>query len=259
MLPDNHEFHLWHLHQSDFELQGLGPFEDWLTAEELARYRRFQFDRHKRQLLLGRILLRSVLSRYYPELPPAQWQFNYNEQGKPSLAPGQAAQPLYFNLSHSRDRILLAVSAHRDIGVDIEYCQRQRKVDRLVQRFFSGIEGKDLLLLPEQERLKRFYQLWTLKESYIKALGLGLALPLDSFSFGFPEAGSIRFTLHEDEAAPRQERWLFWQLDCGHDYAAAMAVHPEQEILAPGISGWRMTSPGEFAEASVGVRASNQS
>ncbi|MEQ8953915.1 MAG: hypothetical protein RL120_07235, partial [Gammaproteobacteria bacterium] len=126
-LPEYDEIHFWQLTQSEFELSELLGHTGWLTQDESARLRRFQYPRHKRQLLLGRILLRSVLSRYMPAVTPQQWRFSYNQHGKPEIESSLLDTELFFNLSHSGDRIVLAVARQREIGVDIEFNKRSRR------------------------------------------------------------------------------------------------------------------------------------
>ena len=259
MLPEANGVSLFHLQQSDFELEGLADFQSWLSPEELQRLQRLQLVRHKRQLLLGRILLREVLSRCLPRLAPEQWRFIYNEQGKPEIDPAISEDGLRFNLSHSRDSIVMAVSRNQDTGIDIEYNQRPRRVPRIVQRFFSALECGELAALPVSSQLERFYQLWTLKESYIKARGLGLALPLDSFSFQFPGSGQIRFSSHSQDSNAQQSDWGFWQLGWDRQYSCALARMCREGEAAVVLQGWQMTGPGEFRESSPIVLASNQS
>ncbi|MEQ8954422.1 MAG: 4'-phosphopantetheinyl transferase superfamily protein, partial [Gammaproteobacteria bacterium] len=136
--------------------------------------------------------------------------------------------------------------------------KRSRRVDRLVERFFSAVECRELLLLPGPQRLPRFYQLWTLKEAFIKAMGMGLALPLDSFSFSFSDTGPIVFSVHDSARIDAADGCLFLQVDCGEDYACAIAINGMTGNSAPGIFGWRMTALNEFCDAPVPVLAAIQ-
>ncbi len=105
------EIHLWQLEQADFELPTLqDECLSWLTDAELKRFKRFQFDRHRKQLLLGRALIRVALSSYDSSVTPASWNFTYNEYGKPAISAEQNAASLHFNLSHSAEKVVLAVS-----------------------------------------------------------------------------------------------------------------------------------------------------
>ena len=162
-----YEIHLWQANQAEFD----GPELEsnclsWLTESETKRYHRYTYDYHRKQFLLGRMLIRNSLSKY-AEIEPQDWKFEENEYGKPAIVSSQQAQPLFFNLSHSSERLVLAISAHAGIGVDIESSNKPRRVVKIADRYFSPTEAEELLALPEADQLTRFYELWTLKEAYI--------------------------------------------------------------------------------------------
>lgn len=214
---------LWSLDCAGFELSALEA--TWLSVlsdAERTRYDRYAPLRSKRQLLLSRAMLRSVLTHY---LGTSAFDFGLGEHGRPELA-GALQSDLSFNLSHSRDRVVVAVTRAGVIGVDVEYAGRVRRIERLISRYFSPSEQEALMALPEQFRLERFYALWALKEAYIKARGLGLAIPLADFSFDFSaesEAVSIRFDGSLLLQAPTQ--WSFWRGSVvGADYALGLAL-----------------------------------
>jgi phosphopantetheine--protein transferase-like protein len=121
---------------------------------------------------------------------PEQWQFDYGKQGKPELTAAQYAQTgLNFNLSHSGDWLLIAVlqapthSKRYALGVDIEHRRDSTNIHTILKRYFAEPEITDLLALDASKQRDRFFDLWALKESYIKACGKGLAMVLASFSF----------------------------------------------------------------------------
>src|SRR5690606_33310169 len=109
----------------------------------------------------------------------------------PDLAPGQTDVPLVFNLSHTDGLIACAVSRGREVGVDVEWLDRRGGDIDVADRFFSRYEVQALYAQPPERRRDRFFRYWTLKESYIKARGMGLALPLDRFSFELDRGGAI--------------------------------------------------------------------
>lgn len=221
-IADN-EIHLWFADQNRFSLSELTEFSyAWLTETEQQRFQRYQRDASRFQFLLGRFLMRSVLSQYI-DLGPAEWKFDQNKYGKPAIKAEQNSAAIYFNLSHSSERAVLAVSTMEYIGVDIESNRKDRRVKKLVDRYFGTEEVKDLLALDESQQQARFYELWTLKEAYIKACGLGLAIPLQQFNYGFPSQQE----LHLNFDAARQDNessWQCWQLDGGEGYELALAV-----------------------------------
>lgn len=251
------EVHLWHCRHADFSLHELKQqCLRWLTDEERLRFQRFYFDRHRKQLLLGRFLIRSVLSQYLEAFAPPKWCFVQNDHGKPALDPAQNSRGLYFNLSHSGDRLVLAISKLETIGVDIESSDKPRRVSRIAQRFFSRQEAADLLALNQSQRLHRFYQLWTLKEAYIKACGLGLAIPLQQFSYAFPVAGQIEITFdrtREDDAL----RWQVWQFDIPGNYQLALAVKSDSGDQVCSISSWNLPDLEQFYSLDTCISGSN--
>jgi len=165
-----------------------------LSADELARYRRFLVSHAAQTFLAARVLLRSVLSAYCG-IAPADWRFETNPWGRPHIATPGAPAGLTFNLSHKPGCVVCLTGYGRALGVDVEdtAADRQHLLD-LAERFFSPSEATAMRELPLEGQFGRFYELWTLKESYIKARGMGLSLGLSRFSFS-PRgaAASVRF------------------------------------------------------------------
>jgi 4'-phosphopantetheinyl transferase len=161
----------------------------FLSAEERARYARYLVPNAARSFLAARVFLRSVLSEYAP-LAPAAWRFDTNPWGRPYTTNPDAPHGLVFNLSHKPGFVTCLVGCARDLGVDVEEnCERPYLL-QIASRFFSPSESTALLALPATRRLRRFFELWTLKEAYIKARGMGLSLGLSRFSFSVEEAPS---------------------------------------------------------------------
>lgn len=216
-----HSVHLWFL-DLQLEPRAIASLEDihvqWLSERERQRFRRLQLPRRRQHYLMGKVFTRQVLSRY-SALAPDAWQFVENAYGKPAIAnplPDDAAAPLCFNLSHSRQRFVLAVSRVAATGVDVEYCARKRRVSRLTQRYFTRAEANWLLGLPSGQQQEAFYQLWTLKEAYMKARGLGQALALDAFEYDLSRAGRIGFAPDTESASGSgvaAAHWCCWRLD----------------------------------------------
>ena len=253
MRIEESEIHLWQLAQADFELSSLqGECLAWLTEAELERYRRFQFDRHRKQLLLGRALIRIALSNYDSSVSPESWSFTHNEYGKPSISPEQNSLSLHFNLSHSAERVVLAVSHIKDIGVDIECARKSRRIAAIAGRYFSEQEASQLLALPEDQQQSRFYDLWTLKEAYIKACGMGLAIPLQYFSYGFvgSDGLAIEFDAQRNDV---EEAWRFWQLSAGPDFKLALAAKSDEKGMINSLSGWRLQGLNKVLEQKIQV------
>ena len=157
-------------------------YDALLAPEERTKQRRFRFAIDRHDCLVTRALVRTTLSRYAP-VDPAAWRFELNRYGRPHLVPGQCDPDLRFNLSHTRGLIACAVTIGQEIGCDVESLQRSGETVAIADRYFSSSEIKALRALPQERQRERFFEYWTLKESYIKARGMGLALPLDQFSF----------------------------------------------------------------------------
>lgn len=190
-----------------------------LTPEELVRMRRFRFERDRRIQLATRALVRTVLSKY-EDVPPAAWRFEPSDKGRPEIA--HPASSLRFNLSNSRGLVACAVVREVDVGVDVEPLDRRWSM-KIAERFFSPAEVAALRALPDEARPRRFLDLWTLKESYIKARGLGLALPLDRFSFVLEEGRPPRVEI-DAELGDRGESWQFAQLEPAPRHVLALCV-----------------------------------
>jgi 4'-phosphopantetheinyl transferase len=197
-------------------------YDALLSTQERATQRRFVFARDQRRYLITRALVRTVLSRYAPVLPEA-WVFSAGPYGRPAISAPPHAPALEFNISHSGDLVMLGVTSGRTLGIDTEsIARRAADIDGL-DRYFAPEESAALLALPAQERPRRFFDLWTLKESYIKARGLGLAIALDAFRFEL--AGERGLTLHmRPELGDSPQRWRLWQMSPRSGYLAAVCA-----------------------------------
>ncbi|MDO8861556.1 4'-phosphopantetheinyl transferase superfamily protein [Haliea sp. E1-2-M8] len=218
------EIHLWCCDDTQVKDAALlQHYRTWLDEVELGRLRRFHFARHRHQFLVTRALVRYALSSYLPSTGPAAWRFGTNDYGRPMLAhPGMVASGLEFNLSHTHCLAVLAICHSGELGVDVEYHRRPCDATLLSDRFFSPLEARQLKALPESQQRQRFFDHWTLKEAYIKARGMGLAIPLSSFSFDLSAPGAIGFGV-EPEAGDRGEGWRFWQLRPNATHKIAVA------------------------------------
>jgi 4'-phosphopantetheinyl transferase len=151
-----------------------------LSDAERQRARRFAYDRHRRRFVLARAGLRQLLGSRLGEMPEAV-DLVYGPHGKPALAPRFADSDLRFNLSHSDDLAVYAFSTGREIGVDVEAIRVIRDADHIAARFFSRREYEAYRALDAQDRPQAFFNCWTRKEAFIKALGDGVHHRLDGF------------------------------------------------------------------------------
>lgn len=199
----------------------LSAYETLLAPDERERRDRYRFDHSKREYLLTRALVRTTLSRYAPVAPRA-WTFDKNQWGCPSIADPAYAN-LRFNLSNTQGLIACAVVDGRDVGVDVEDTSRKTETVGIADRFFSPREVEALRALPEEAQQARFFAYWTLKEAYIKARGMGLAIPLDQFSFLLDDGPPIRIAF-EPELGDDASTWQFEHLALTPKHTTSAAV-----------------------------------
>ena len=216
------ETHLWSARPAAFDAAHLVRLRAMLTDEERARTDCFRLARDRRISLVTRALLRITLSRYC-DVPPARWRFRTNDHGRPEIA--SPASALRFNVSHTDGLVVCLVGRARALGVDVETLRRQRRWLDLAERFFAPAEARALSEVPPARLALRFLEYWTLKESYVKARGRGLTLPLSGFWFDLPiptqDGIRIRFTpAVEDDPA----RWQFSLDRLGDDHVVATAI-----------------------------------
>ncbi|WP_437302746.1 4'-phosphopantetheinyl transferase family protein [Sorangium sp. So ce388] len=197
--------HLWYVFSDPVRDEALlAAYHRLMAPDEATQQARFLFANNRHEYLLTRALVRTVLSKYAPVAPEA-WTFVRNEFGRPSIAGPAGVPPLRFNLSNTQGLIACLVALDRDVGVDVEDTERSNSAMDIADRFFSPAEVRALRAQPSGRQGERFFEYWTLKESYIKARGMGLAIPLDHFSFHLddgPEIGiSFDPRLEDDRAA----------------------------------------------------------
>jgi 4'-phosphopantetheinyl transferase len=189
----------------------IDSYREMLSNAEREQAARFRFEDGQKRYIATRALVRTTLSRYFSH-EPADWKFDTNAFGRPGIDSADASvRGVDFNVSHTRGLIVMAVAADEAVGVDVENASTRRADPGLAERFFSASEAHALRGLPESEQPGRFLDYWTLKESYIKARGEGLSLPLDSFGFDLSRPGlvSLRTTAIANDDP---QRWRFRQI-----------------------------------------------
>jgi len=193
-----------------------------IAPEERRRAMAFHFERDRRNYLLTRALVRIVLSRY-ASIDPRTWTFSTSEYGKPLIANDRRiGAAISFNISHTNGLILIGITGAAGLGVDTENTSRTPPIE-VASQFFAPAEVCALNALPQTLRAERFLEIWTLKESYIKARGMGMSIPLQRFAFDLAPAGGIElFT--EPEIADLAVRWHFWLLRPSPDHVASICV-----------------------------------
>jgi 4'-phosphopantetheinyl transferase len=208
-MPDpqpEHVVHVLTVEQDDPDVRARLPnYRTLLSDDERTREARFYFDADKERFVIGRALTRLQLSRFLGG-DPRSWPLVTNRYGRPELA---TPAPIGFNVSHTQGLVACAVAGTTDVGVDVEFIDRRLTHD-VADRFFAPSEVADLRRLDPDEQARVFFDYWTLKEAYIKARGMGLALPLAHFAFSLrpPDLPTIRFDAQIDDDA---SAWQFAQ------------------------------------------------
>jgi 4'-phosphopantetheinyl transferase len=240
-----HVVSVFYVRTAELAPSHLLEYETLLSTEERARWLRFIPADSRLQFLVARALLRTTLSRF-DATPPAAWVFRMNAWGRPEIATDAGAHRLRFNLSHATGLVACIVASGREVGVDTEETARGGSLLDIADRYFAPAEVAALRALPEELRRDRFFDYWTLKESYIKARGLGLSLSLQEFSFDLERAPAIGFRAERAIDAD-DRRWQFelWSPTPHHRLAACFertageAVDVQLRAVVPPIPGGR--------------------
>ncbi len=215
------EIHVWrvNLDLPPAAVQRLGQY---LSPDERERAQRFYFEHLRRRFTAARGALREILGAALGLLP-AQLKFSYEPYGKPRLDPQTGGSWISFNLAHSHELALIAVTRSRMIGVDLEYQRPIAGAEKIAEEYFSPQEYDVFRQMDLQEKLPAFYRCWTRKEAFVKAIGEGLSHPLDRFIVSFAPGEPARLL----EIGGSQEvasEWGIFDLNPGPGYTAALAV-----------------------------------
>lgn len=203
---------------------------DVMSHDEWARLGRFVFEKDRRRYRVTRSLVRHALSRYLPR-PARDWTFGATEFGRPFIANDDpAARSIRFNISHSDQVVMLAVTRDLQVGIDVEDLDRRVPLDAAAS-FFAADEMRQLEAMPALKRPRRFLDFWTLKESYIKARGEGLSLALDQFSFRLDREGPLGFAV-DPRLQDTARRWSFWTWQPSSASVAALCLELAAETPA---------------------------
>jgi 4'-phosphopantetheinyl transferase len=217
------EAHLYHVDPDaidDWYL--LAAYHSVMSPDEAEQQARYRFPEGRREYLVTRALVRSVLSEYAP-VAPRDWTFVRNRHGRPEIAGPSGAPRLRFNLSNTRGLVACLVAEGREVGLDVEDTLRRGETVGIADRFFSPFEAASLRRQPAHRQRDRFFDYWTLKEAYIKARGMGLAIPLDHFSYHLDESGPIGIAF-EPELPDDPDRWQFSLQSLGGRHRVATAI-----------------------------------
>ncbi len=223
LTPD--EVHVWAL-RLDCSPTELEELRATLSPAELDRAARFRFERHRHRFVAARGLLRSCLGSYL-NMEAREVGFVYGARGKPGLGKSE----LEFNLAHSEELALLAVSGSGPVGVDVEWLRLPDDADELVARFFSARESALFTSLPDEEKANAFFNLWTRKEALLKATGEGIGYALNRVEVSFLPGDPAKL-LSSAEAAS----WKLTHLNPAEGFVGALAV--SRGGTAPAVRCW---------------------
>lgn len=222
------EIHLWcaDLAAQTFSLDSL---QTTLSEDERNRAQRFRFQEDRTRYIVARSFLRLVLGRYL-NVAPASHRFGYGAQGKPWLMDERGApQALQFNVAHSGELILYALSGQQEVGIDVEHIRVETSYETIAEQFFSPAEVTALRSLPFAEQPQAFFNCWTRKEAYLKARGDGFSFPLDGFAVSLDSQSPV--TLEVYEFPNERDRWRLYPLHPKQQYAGAVAAAGQQHTF----------------------------
>ena len=236
--PDIGEVHLWKL-TLNASVERVEELCKLLSKDERNRAAKFCFARDSHRYIIARSILRRILGNYLGRAP-TDLEFAYGRRGKPYLKPGtmpNASGTLEFNVTHSGDLALYAVSSNRAVGIDVEQIRNQVDCLQISRHFFAVEEWQKISRLPKVLQNMAFYSCWTRKEAYIKAHGKGFSIPLDAFEVSLVagEKSLLRSTAWNPGDV---ERWTMADVSVGTGFAAALVV--EGELLSNQC--WNITS-----------------
>jgi 4'-phosphopantetheinyl transferase len=198
---------------------GFRPFEQVLSPDELARAGRFRFPVHRRHFVAARSVLRYLLA-HCAKIPAADVHFKEGAYGKPELS---GTGSIRFNVSHSGELGLYAIAKHREVGVDIEQHRPMDDLENVSRHYFARGEVTALEKLPLPDRHAAFFRCWSRKEAFVKGLGAGLSLPLDSFCVSIDEEPDLTI----EGQLPGTGEWRLFDITPCPGYSAALVTQGE--------------------------------
>jgi 4'-phosphopantetheinyl transferase len=221
------ELHIWRANL-DLEPEVLDRISSTLDNDEKARAARFHFARDRDHFTACRGILRELLGEYLGS-SPASIEFSYGEFGKPAHRPRDSRPCIGFNVSHSSGLAVLAFARNCEIGIDLEPISPEFAGVEIAKRYFSARELAEMIALPAELRPEGFSLCWTRKEAYVKARGLGLQIPLDSFSVSLTPNRPVLLQSVDSQ------RWSLRSFKPAPDFVAALVHEGVHERLHKGL------------------------
>lgn len=227
-LVDN-ELHLWRTKVSE-HTNNMDHYWHLLTKDEQVHAKAFYFAEDSNRYIVTRAILRKLIAGYLG-IFPQDILFQYTKYGKPYLCLNlkNNSQLLKFNLSHSKDAIIYGITKNINIGVDIEFINKDFAIDDLVEQCCSRQEQNTLITLLDEQKYSYFYNLWVVKEALVKAMGLGLSYDLKQIHVNFNKNKLINATnvVNNEKLYWTQNIFLTY-----NDYCSAFAISkPADKVL----------------------------
>ncbi len=227
------EIHVWQA-MLNLESTCRQRLEPILAPAERRRAARYRFDRDRNWYVARRGLLRTLLGRYL-EVPAEEVELRELDHGKPVLAGALAESDVHFNLSHSSGVALYAFTRGAEVGIDVERIDPRRADPNVAGRFFAPGEIRALRALTDGDWIRGFFECWTRKEAFVKAVGQGLSYPLDAFEVSVTPGAPARLLSLRDTAEPAAQ-WSMTALEVTEDFCGAVVVKgPERAVRC-----WRL-------------------
>ena len=219
-LPSD-EVHVWQAFFNQEKSQ-LNELAQTLSEDERLKAERFYFQKDQRCFVVTHGILRNILGRYL-NTEPKRLKFSYGSHGKPMIGGVTDGHSLCFNMSHSHGLALFVFTWRRRVGVDVEYVRSMSDAEEIVERFFSPRENAVFRTVRASKKLEAFFNCWTRKEAFLKAIGDGLSRSLDSFEVSLAPEEPAR--LLSVEGDPQEaSRWRLRALAPAHGYVGAFVV-----------------------------------
>ncbi len=220
----NDEVHVWRVSFTMSPAQ-IAKYEVLLNGDEIQRANKFHFEKDRNRYVITRGQLRFLLGKYLKQHADS-FDFKYNKYGKPALADSA----LHFNVSHSHEMGLLIFDQKYEAGVDIEWKRKDFGGLKIAERFFSSDEINELRSLPSNQQQQGFFNCWSRKEAYIKAVGKGLSIPLARFSVSLsPQKKAVLLsTIHEPQ---NLYTYTLYDIYAHPAYTAAAVVHKSRKDI----------------------------
>ncbi len=208
----------------NFSMLNYQDYMTYLSDDEIQRVDNINNKIKKNQFVISRAIVKKLLSKYLSKIPN-QIEFSYNKHGKPFVPEKYNNHSLEFNISHSDIYGLIAITLYYKIGVDIQRVNHDINIDSLSERFFSEDEKEQLMKFDKNKRADVFHNCWVKKESFIKAIGSGVAYGLDNFSVSLEEN-------HRNYVLDlKNKKWYCYKLIEFENYKTALTMETKSNIF----------------------------